>query len=255
MFACTVGTRVVPCHLGVGRKENCYGRGQVVVGRCRITDEVGTAVRFGTADSRTHGRVSCGAAATHAALGCHRRRGEQPVPDRRADSRRHPQRDNGRHDRCATIAGVALAGADGGQSRRLVQLGPPRQLRAPQRRPYSSRVAGHFPGRPFRRGAQRPGGVGSRSTRTRAILRASHVAGSAGPPLRPGATPARYYTDSTWGFKLQGLPGDRTRLVVSGYWALRPKWLQPITSLVLLEPSHWVMQNRQFANLKRLAEQ
>lgn len=26
---------------------------------------------------------------------------------------------------------------------------------------------------------------------------------------------------------LQELPGDRTRLVVSGYWSLRPSWLQP----------------------------
>ena len=76
-----------------------------------------------------------------------------------------------------------------------------------------------------------------------------------GRPFDPTLARPRYYTDSTWVFKLQGLPGDRTRLVVSGYWALRPKWLQPITSVALLEPSHWVMQSRQFTNLKRLAQQ
>lgn len=64
----------------------------------------------------------------------------------------------------------------------------------------------------------------------------------------------RHYTDSIWGFLLEELPGHRTRLVVSGYWAMRPRWLQPIMSFAVLEPSHWVMQTRQFANLKRRAE-
>jgi hypothetical protein len=42
--------------------------------------------------------------------------------------------------------------------------------------------------------------------------------------------------------------------VVSGYWSLRPRWLRPITSFLFLEPSHRIMQTRQFANLKRRAE-
>ena len=75
-----------------------------------------------------------------------------------------------------------------------------------------------------------------------------------GRPLDPARTRPRYYTDSIWGFELHELPGERTRLVVSGYWSLRPKWLQPIMSVALLEPSHWVMQTRQFSNLKRPAE-
>ncbi len=57
-----------------------------------------------------------------------------------------------------------------------------------------------------------------------------------------------------WGFLLEELPGDRTRLVVSGYWAARPAWLYGIVSVVFLDPAHWVMQTRQFANLKRQAE-
>ncbi|MGV9712217.1 SRPBCC family protein [Gordonia sp. NPDC003424] len=59
------------------------------------------------------------------------------------------------------------------------------------------------------------------------------------------------YTDSTWSFWLRPLPDDRTRLVVSGYWAFEPRWLKPIISTLMLEPSHWVMQTRQFHNLKR----
>jgi proline iminopeptidase len=52
---------------------------------------------------------------------------------------------------------------------------------------------------------------------------------------------------------LKELPGGGTRLVVSGYWIVEPRWLRPVVNL-LLEPAHWVMQVRQFANLKRRAE-
>jgi hypothetical protein len=74
-------------------------------------------------------------------------------------------------------------------------------------------------------------------------------------PFDPSGSRPRYYTDSLWGFLLSELPGGRTRLVVSGYWALRPRWLQPLASLIFLEAEHWVMQTRQFARLKKLAEQ
>jgi proline iminopeptidase len=60
-----------------------------------------------------------------------------------------------------------------------------------------------------------------------------------------------FSTLSLWGFLLQEVPGGRARLVVSGYWSLRPRWLQPILSVLLLEPTHWIMQTRQLANLKR----
>jgi hypothetical protein len=75
-----------------------------------------------------------------------------------------------------------------------------------------------------------------------------------GRPFDPRATHPRFYTDSTWCWLLQELPESRTRVVVSGYWDFRPRWLQRILSFVFLEPSHWIMQTRQFANLKRLAE-
>jgi hypothetical protein len=75
-----------------------------------------------------------------------------------------------------------------------------------------------------------------------------------GHPFDPRRTRPRYYTDSLWGFLLDELPGHRTRLVVSGNWSLHPTWLRPVLSAVLLEPSHWIMQTRQLANLKRRAE-
>jgi proline iminopeptidase len=75
-----------------------------------------------------------------------------------------------------------------------------------------------------------------------------------GRPFDPAGPRPRHYTDSTWAFELRELPGLRTRLVVSGYWSLRPRWLQPLMSFVVLEPSHWVMQTRQFTSLKRRAE-
>lgn len=73
-----------------------------------------------------------------------------------------------------------------------------------------------------------------------------------GHPFDPAGQRPRHFTDSLWGFELKDEAGGRTRLVVSGYWSLRPKWLQPLLSILVLEPSHWVMQTRQFSNLKRL---
>jgi hypothetical protein len=64
----------------------------------------------------------------------------------------------------------------------------------------------------------------------------------------------RVITDSVWCFLLEELPGERTRLVVSGYAAARPRLLQTVLSFVFWEPAHWIMQTRQFANLKRRAD-
>ena len=75
-----------------------------------------------------------------------------------------------------------------------------------------------------------------------------------GRPFDPTGPPPRFSTDSLWGFLLEPEPGGRTRLVVSGYWALRPRWLQPFLSVLFLEIEHWIMQMRQFANLKRRSE-
>jgi proline iminopeptidase len=83
-------------------------------------------------------------------------------------------------------------------------------------------------------------------------LRASYDL--AGRPFDPSGTRPRFFTDSLWGFRLDPIGQNQTRLVVSGSWALEPRWLQPLASLLLLEPAHWIMQMRQFTKLKRLAE-
>jgi proline iminopeptidase len=70
----------------------------------------------------------------------------------------------------------------------------------------------------------------------------------------PAGSPPRFSTDSLWGFHLRPLPDGSTRLVVSGYWAFRPHWLQPIMRVLFLDLEHWIMQMRQFANLKRRVE-
>lgn len=64
----------------------------------------------------------------------------------------------------------------------------------------------------------------------------------------------RFYSDSLWAFRLDKLPENRTRLVMSGYWTFRPSWLQTIVGFLLIEPSTWIMQTRQFAGIKRRAE-
>lgn len=75
-----------------------------------------------------------------------------------------------------------------------------------------------------------------------------------GRPFDPIGDPPPHHTDSLWGFLLREMPDGRTRLVVSGYWRLSPAWLRGPMSVAVLEPSHWVMQTRQFTNLRRRIE-
>jgi proline iminopeptidase len=42
--------------------------------------------------------------------------------------------------------------------------------------------------------------------------------------------------------------------VVSGYSSGRPRFLQAVAEFLFWEPAHWIMQTRQFANLKLRAE-
>jgi proline iminopeptidase len=65
---------------------------------------------------------------------------------------------------------------------------------------------------------------------------------------------APFYVDTLWGFRLKALPVGRTRLVVSGYAAARPRLLQALADRLFWEPAHWIMQTRQLANLRRRAE-
>ena len=72
--------------------------------------------------------------------------------------------------------------------------------------------------------------------------------------LDPAEPRPAAYTEGLWGFLLDELPGDRTRLVVSGYQTVRPRWFERIFNFWLYPLMHWPMQVRQFANLKRNAE-
>jgi proline iminopeptidase len=62
------------------------------------------------------------------------------------------------------------------------------------------------------------------------------------------------YVEGLWGFLLEELPADRTRLVVGGFQAIRPRWLERLLDFWVYPPVHWTMQQRQFANLKRNVE-
>jgi proline iminopeptidase len=75
-----------------------------------------------------------------------------------------------------------------------------------------------------------------------------------GRPFDPAGPRPSLYFDGLWGFQLTELPGGRTRLVVSGYASAPPRLLQRIADVLFWEPAHWVMQRRQFANLKRRSE-
>ncbi|HUO48961.1 MAG TPA: hypothetical protein VMU09_09020 [Acidimicrobiales bacterium] len=59
------------------------------------------------------------------------------------------------------------------------------------------------------------------------------------------------YMEGLWGFLLTGLPGGRTRLVVSGYQAMRPRWIGRFQYYWVFPPMVWVMEARMLAVLKR----
>jgi proline iminopeptidase len=62
------------------------------------------------------------------------------------------------------------------------------------------------------------------------------------------------YHESVWCFLLKELPGGRTRLVVTVYASGRERGVQALARLAFWEPAHWIMQRRQFTNLRRRAD-
>jgi proline iminopeptidase len=64
----------------------------------------------------------------------------------------------------------------------------------------------------------------------------------------------RWFSDSTWEFVLEPLPDGRTRLVVGGSYAGRPRVLTRLAGLVFWEPAHAVMERKQLRGLARRAE-
>jgi proline iminopeptidase len=62
------------------------------------------------------------------------------------------------------------------------------------------------------------------------------------------------YLEGLWGFLLNELPGGCTRLVISGYQKIRPRWLGRFVFYWLYIPVTWIMQSRMLAVLKRNIE-
>jgi len=75
-----------------------------------------------------------------------------------------------------------------------------------------------------------------------------------GRSLDPEQPRSPAYMEGLWGFLLDELPGGRTRLVISGYQALRPRWLGRFVFYWLYIPVTWPMQARMLAVLKRNIE-
>jgi proline iminopeptidase len=76
-----------------------------------------------------------------------------------------------------------------------------------------------------------------------------------GRPLDPQQPRPRAYTEGLWGFQLNELPGGRTRLVISGYQAMRPRWLGRLAFYWFFPPVVWIFQARMLSVLRRNIEQ
>jgi hypothetical protein len=62
------------------------------------------------------------------------------------------------------------------------------------------------------------------------------------------------YLEGLWGFWLKEMPGGRTRLVIGGYQAVRPRWIERFVFSWSSLPGVWIMQARTMAVLKRNIE-
>ncbi len=71
--------------------------------------------------------------------------------------------------------------------------------------------------------------------------------------LDPKDPRPRSYMEALWGFWLNELPEGRTRLVIGGYQAFRPRWVERFASWLLILVT-WPMQARMMAVLKRNVE-
>jgi hypothetical protein len=82
------------------------------------------------------------------------------------------------------------------------------------------------------------------------VLRSSYglLTGQSFDP-RSGPLP-RAYVDGIWGFHLRPAPGGGTRLVARSRSRSRPRLFGRLFGLLVGEPMHFVMQTRQFHNLR-----
>lgn len=71
-----------------------------------------------------------------------------------------------------------------------------------------------------------------------------------GRPLGRPAPTACFVSDSIWSFHLVAVP-DGTRLVVRGRGGGRPRALLAFGNAIFWDPAHWLMQTKQFRELRR----
>jgi hypothetical protein len=72
--------------------------------------------------------------------------------------------------------------------------------------------------------------------------------------LDPAQPRPSAYMEGLWGFLLNELPDGRTRLVISGYNDVRPRWLGRFIGYWIYPLPTWIMQARMLAVLKRNVE-
>ena len=72
--------------------------------------------------------------------------------------------------------------------------------------------------------------------------------------LDPSQPRPSAYIEGLWGFQLKELSGGRARLVIGGYQAFRPRWIERFVVSWLYIPVVWIMQARMLVVLKRNIE-
>jgi hypothetical protein len=82
------------------------------------------------------------------------------------------------------------------------------------------------------------------------VLRAGTEFPSGRPFDARSASVPRAYLDGIWGFYLRPVEGGQTRLVVRTRGRSRPRPLMALFDLLVGEPGHFIMQTRQFHNLR-----
>ena len=83
----------------------------------------------------------------------------------------------------------------------------------------------------------------------RTLVLRSTTALPSGRSFDPRTAPLpRVYLDGSWGFYLRPAPGGQTRLVVRS--RSRTQLLMGAVGMVLVQPLHFIMQTRQFRNLR-----
>ncbi|WP_396451967.1 DUF1918 domain-containing protein [Actinomadura sp.] len=85
----------------------------------------------------------------------------------------------------------------------------------------------------------------------RTLVLRSDIELPSGRPFDPrGPLPAAY-TDGIWAFHLRPLPDGGTRLIVRTRGRGKPAAVDRLTGRLFGEPAHFIMQHRQFRNLRR----